>query len=95
MTIESSALSRVAGDGNLFRIALTLRNRGSAIVAMPALDLSLMDGTGQLVARRALRPAELKAAPAVLPPSADTPLTLLISTEGQRVARFKLEVFYP
>ena len=95
LTVESSALSRVAGDERLIRLSLTVRNRGRLQAAFPAIDLSLKDGTGKVVVRRAIRPEELPAAPAALPAGVDVPLQLLVSTEGRRVAGYTIELFYP
>ena len=42
---------------------VTLRNRGALPLAMPSIDLTLTDGQGQLIARRALSPRDFRRAP--------------------------------
>lgn len=95
IAVESSELTRAgAGNGDALRLQVVLRNRAPGPVAMPAIDLSLTDTGGQLVARRALLPADFRHA-ASLPPASETPLELLFSTGGRRVAGYTVEVFYP
>jgi predicted Zn finger-like uncharacterized protein len=96
VTVESSTLTHVATGSDSFRLAVTLRNRGTLPVAMPSLDLTLTDTAGQLVARRALSPGEFHLAqPPVLPPGGETPLQVLLSAGNARVAGYTVEVFYP
>lgn len=95
LTVESSTLTRVSGDERLIRVSLTLHNRGRVPLAMPAIDLSLKDGAGRLLVRRAIRPQELPAAPASLPPRVDVPLQMLVATDGRRIASYTIEIFYP
>jgi predicted Zn finger-like uncharacterized protein len=95
VTVESSALTHAAPGTDSFRLAVTLRNRGALPVLMPAVELSLTDTAGQLVARRALSPADLRAPSAVLPPGSEVPLQVLLSTGAPRVAGYTVEVFYP
>lgn len=95
LTVESSVLTRVPGEGGLVRLALTVRNRGSVAAAVPALELSLTDASGKVVVRRAVRLSEMAGAPVVLTPQVDVPLQLLFATGGQRIAGFTAELFYP
>jgi predicted Zn finger-like uncharacterized protein len=95
VTVESSALTQGAPGSDSFRLAVTLRNRGALPLAMPSVDLTLTDTTGQLVARRALSPADFQAAPSVLPPGGETPLQVLLAAGNARVAGYTIEIFYP
>lgn len=95
LTVESSSLTRVGNDERLIRLSLTLRNRSRVPLAVPALDLSLKDGSGNLLVRRAIRPQELPSAPPSLPPRSDVPLQLLVATDGRRIASYTVEIFYP
>ena len=60
----------------------------------PAIDLTLTDGAGRLVARRALAPAELRAAPTIAA-GADLQLQTALDVRGVRVAGYTVEIFYP
>jgi predicted Zn finger-like uncharacterized protein len=95
VTVESSTLTTAAAGSDSFRLAVTLRNRGTLAVAMPSLDLTLTDTTGQLVARRALSPGDFHVAQPVLPPGGETPLQVLLTAGNARVAGYTVEVFYP
>ena len=95
VTVESSALTHAAPGTDNFKLAVTLRNRGALPVMMPAVELSLTDTTGQLVARRALSPADFRAPSSMLPPGGEVPLQLLLGTGTPRVAGYTVEVFYP
>ena len=97
VSIESSALTaaeRADAPGAL-KMIITLQNRGPLPVAMPALDLSLTDNDGELVARRALLPADFDSVGTVLAPGVDTPLRLNLAVNGRKVSGYTVEVFYP
>jgi len=95
VTVESSALTRAAAGTDTYKLAVTLRNRGTLPLAMPSVDLSLTDTSGQLVARRALSPADFRSSGIVLAPGSDTPLQLLLTAGSPRVAGYTVEAFYP
>ena len=94
ITVESSALNRAAAP-NAFKLAVTLRNRGSLALALPAVELSLTDATGQLVARRALMPSDFRVASPVLAAGAEAPLQLVLGAGNSRVTGYTVELFYP
>ncbi len=94
IVIESSALTS-APTGNAIRLSVVLRNRGTLPLAMPAIDLSLTDPGGQLLARRALLPADFGKADATLAANAETPLQLVLAVEGRRPSGYTVEPFYP
>jgi len=64
-------------------------------VKTPAIDLSLTDTQGQLIARRALNADEFGAASKVIAPGSELPLQALISAGTARVTGYTVEVFYP
>ena len=64
-------------------------------VALPWIDLSLTDGGGRLVARKALAAAEFNPASPLLQPGADVVLQTLLSARGLQVTGYTVEVFYP
>jgi predicted Zn finger-like uncharacterized protein len=97
VSIENSALTaaeRADAPGAL-KLVVTLQNHGALPVAMPALDLSLTDTDGELVARRALLPADFGFVGTLLAPGVDTPLRLNLVVGGRKVSGYTVEVFYP
>jgi len=94
IVVDSTALGRL-GDGEAFRLSVTLRNRGQFSVALPSIDLSLTDTSGQLLARRVLAPRDFQANVAALAPGADVALQAPLSAGSSRVSGFTVEVFYP
>jgi hypothetical protein len=62
---------------------------------LPSIELSLTDGSGLLIARRALAPRDFRVASSVLPAGGESPLQLLLSTGGPRVSGYTVEIFYP
>lgn len=94
LSVESSGLNRLEGS-SLYRLQLVLRNRADTAVMMPALDLTLTDPQGQLVARRVLPAAELGVQQAALQAGQELPIKVLVSTGERRVDGYTLELFYP
>jgi predicted Zn finger-like uncharacterized protein len=95
IVVESTALTRAAAGTDNYRLSVSLRNRGAQTVALPSIDLSLTDLSGQLVARRALAPADFGQPGGTIAPSGEAPLQVLIATGTPRVSGFTVEVFYP
>ena len=95
ITVENSGIARAAAGTDSFRLSVTLRNHAAVAVKAPAIDLTLTDTQGQLIARRALSPDELGAASKVIAPGAELPLQALISAGTARVVGYTVEVFYP
>jgi len=96
--VESTTLSRAAVGTDTFRLAVTLRNRGALPVALPSVEVTLTDGNGQMVSRRALSPADFRRndpASATVAPHAEAPLQVLLATGTARVSGYTVEVFYP
>jgi predicted Zn finger-like uncharacterized protein len=94
ISVENSALVR-APQPNAFKLVLSLRNRGGAVVATPSIELSLTDATGQLIARRILSPADFADTPASIPAGGDLPLQLTLTAGEVQVSGYTIEVFYP
>lgn len=93
VTVESTALTRAVGR-DAYVLSVNLRSRAATVVALPSVDLSLTDGNGRLIARRALTPGDFQMDP-VLPAGADATLQLTLATTGARVAGYTVELFYP
>jgi predicted Zn finger-like uncharacterized protein len=94
IAVESSALTRVTGV-DAFNLAVTLRNRGGMALALPSIDLSLTDASGQVVARRMLAPGEWRVAATTIQAGAELPLQLLLTAASARVSGYTVEIFYP
>ncbi|RQO42256.1 hypothetical protein DBV14_27530 [Variovorax sp. KBW07] len=100
IVIEGAAFAREKSGGNDYRLSFTLRNGATVPLAMPAVELSLLDTQERAVVRRVLTPADY-GAPAVLAARADRaaslPLTLS-ATEAAAlppIAGYRVEAFYP
>jgi predicted Zn finger-like uncharacterized protein len=94
ISVESTALAKAPGT-EAFRLAIGLRNRASVPVLLPSVDLSLTDGAGRLVARKALAPAEFRPASPVLQAGSDVVLQTLLSARDLQVTGYTVEIFYP
>lgn len=91
--VENSALTRALGL-DAFVLSVTLKSRSNLALTLPSIDLSLTDGNGRLVARRALAPRDFGAA-AVIRPNAETTLQLMLNAGSARIAGYTVEIFYP
>lgn len=94
LAVDSSSLVRIEGSA-LYRLNVVLRNRATHEVAAPALDLSLTDTQGTLIARRMLGAAELGAARPELGGGAELPLVAMLEVRERPVAGYTIEIFYP
>jgi predicted Zn finger-like uncharacterized protein len=95
LAVESTALTHTIPGSEAFKLSVSLRNRGNLAVALPSVDLSLTDASGQLVARRALTPSDFLATAPGLNAGADTTLSLMLNAGEKRVTGYTVEVFYP
>ncbi len=91
--VDSTALTRAIGL-DAFILSVTLKSRSALPLSTPSIDLSLTDGNGRLIARRALGPRDFGAA-SVIPPGAEAPLQLMLNAGGARIAGYTVEIFYP
>ncbi|WP_062480336.1 zinc-ribbon and DUF3426 domain-containing protein [Variovorax boronicumulans] len=100
IVIEGAAFAREKSGGNDYRLSFTLRNAATVPLAMPAIELSLLDTQEQAVVRRVLTPTDY-GAPGVLAARADRaaslPLTLSASEAATLppIAGYRVEAFYP
>lgn len=74
--VDGSTLMRDGAEGR-YRLVFTLRNAAPVAVAMPAIELSLLDGSERPVLRRVVQPAEMARA-AVLPGRAEEEVALAL-----------------
>ena len=94
ISVESSGLNRVEGSG-LYRLQLVLRNRADTVLQLPALDLTLTDNQGRLVARRVLRGADLGLVQDRLERGQELPIRAVLSVGDRRIDGYTVEAFYP
>ena len=94
VSVESATLTS-AGGPDAFKLSVALRNRGALTLALPSVDLSLTDPSGQLVARRVLTPRDFRATSTLLAPGADAALQLVLTAGNAGVTGYTVEIFYP
>ena len=101
LAVESSGLVRVE-KSSLYRLQVALRNRAGIDLAVPALDVTLTDSQGRLIARKVLRATELGVAQATIAAGRELNLqaTLQAAATGaaesvQPIAGYTIELFYP
>lgn len=93
IAVESTTFAR-AGAADQFRVAVVLRNRGSLALAVPSVDLSLTDASGNLLARKALSPQDFRVASAVIEPGGESQLQLVLAAGTPLVTGYTVEIFY-
>ena len=94
ISIEGTGLVKAPGT-EAFRLTVGLRNRGSVPVALPWVELTVTDGAGNRVARKALAAAEFKPPSPLLQPGAEVVLQTLLGARGLQMTGYTVEVFYP
>ena len=94
LVVESSGLVRVE-KSSIYKLSVTLRNQDTLALAMPALELSLTDSQGKLVARRVLNTTELGVNQATLAAGRDLSLQATLQAATAPVAGYTIELFYP
>ncbi len=93
LSVESSGLVRVNGTA-LYRMSVVLRNRAGIALAAPALDLSLTDNQGEVIARRVLTLAQIGHPAPALAPATELALHATLSI-SRPVSGYTIEIFYP
>ena len=93
LSVDASGLNPVGAA--LHRLSITLRNRSDTALLAPALELSLVDAQGKLLARRVLHSTELGAPTPSIGAGAELPLQALLATGNGRVSGYTVELFYP
>ena len=100
LAVESSGLVRVE-KSSLYRLQVSLRNRAAIDLAVPALDVTLTDTQGRLVARKVLRLAELGAPQATIAAGRELNVqaTVQAASGGESatlpIAGYTIDIFYP
>jgi hypothetical protein len=94
LAVESSGLVRVE-KSSVYKLQVSLRNRGNTTLAMPALDLTLSDSTGKPVARRVLRATDLGVNEATLAAGRELALQATLQAATEPIVGYTIELFYP
>lgn len=94
LAVDSSGLVRVDGT-SMYRLSVVLRNRAAMALAMPAIDLSLTDSQGRVIARRTIAASELGAASSTIAAVTELPLQATLGIPDRPVSGYTIEVFYP
>ena len=102
LSVEASSLTHAPGNAKHYQLAVTLRNRSDAVLALPSFDLSLTDSRGVLLARRVLGPSDFAASAAVTGKPAVTiaarsqlNLQAVLQAGDTGLVGYTVEVFYP
>jgi len=95
VTLEGSALSRLPQQADAVKLSMNLRNRGSTALSLPAVELTLTDTQGQLIARRVVMPADLRIDPPVIAAGSELPVELVLGASGRPINGYTVELFYP
>jgi predicted Zn finger-like uncharacterized protein len=97
--VDGASFSRDKSDEG-YHLSFTLRNVADVPLAMPAVELSLLDTQERAVVRRVLAPSEF-GAPSVLPARTERAASLSLKLTGPEaaamppVAGFRVETLYP
>ncbi len=100
IVIEGAAFAREKSGGNDYRLSFNLRNNAAVPLAMPSIELVLLDTQERAVVRRVLSPSDY-GAPVVLAArgerAASLPMTLTASEADALppIAGYRVEAFYP
>ena len=105
LAVESSGLVRV-DKTPLYKLQVTLRNRATLELALPALDVTFTDSKGDVISRKVLLPQDLSStidrqpgsAGGTVPAGREVTLQGTLQTSGaapESVAGYTVELFYP
>jgi predicted Zn finger-like uncharacterized protein len=101
LTIESFELQASGGQPTIYAASAILRNRSAHAVRWPAMELSLTDDAGSVVARKVLLPADYlrgSAAASVergIPRGIEAPIRIGLEMPGLAPSGYKVNLFYP
>lgn len=95
LAVESSGLTQLE-NASQYRLQIALRNRDVWPLMTPALDVTLTDNRGEVVARKVLRPSDFgSAAPATVAAGAELTLQAVFDAGDRRISGYNIEIFYP
>jgi len=95
LAVESSGLIQL-DNPSLYRLQVELRNRDARPLLAPALDLTLTDSRGAVVARKVLGPREWgSATPTIVAAGTELTLQAVLESGERRITGYSIEIFYP
>jgi predicted Zn finger-like uncharacterized protein len=95
LAVESSGLTQL-GELSLYQLRVSLRNRDTLALRTPALDLTMTDSRGEVVARRVLGGRDFGSeTPLQVAAGAELALQAVLDTGERRVSGYSVEIFYP
>ncbi|MES2959178.1 MAG: zinc-ribbon and DUF3426 domain-containing protein [Pseudomonadota bacterium] len=95
LAVESSGLSQI-DSASTYRLQVALRNRDVYPLLMPALDVTLTDSRGEVVARKVLSRSDFgPVAPETLAAGAEQSLQAVLDAGERRITGYSIEIFYP
>jgi predicted Zn finger-like uncharacterized protein len=95
LVVENSGLTQLENP-SLYRLQVSLHNRETVALATPALDVTLTDSRGEVLARKVLDRREFgDAAPATVAAGSDLPLQAVLDAGERRITGYSIEIFYP
>ncbi len=95
LVVENSGLTQLDSP-SLYRLQVLLRNRDSVALAAPALDVTLTDSRGEVLARRVIGRLEFgDTVPATVAAGSELPLQAVLDAGERRITGYSVEIFYP
>lgn len=95
LAVESSGLTQL-DNASQYRLQVALRNRDAWPLLTPALDVTLTDNRGDIVARKVLRQRDFgPAVPATVAAGAELTLQAVFDAGDRRISGYSVEIFYP
>jgi len=95
LSVESSGLTQLE-PSSLYRLQVSLRSRDPMPLMAPALDVTLTDSRGEVVARKVLGRADFgPTTPGHLAANGELTLVAVLDTGERRVTGYSVEIFYP
>jgi predicted Zn finger-like uncharacterized protein len=95
LAVESSGLTQLDSP-SLYRLQVAIRNRDTHPLQTPALDVTLTDNRGEVVARKVLsRPDFGAATPQTVAAGAELSLQAVLDSGERRISGYSIEIFYP
>jgi hypothetical protein len=99
LSIDASDLQADPAHRGLLLLSATVRNRASHAIAFPYLELTLTDGSDQVVARRAFPPQEYAGSTVDphqgIPANGERVVRIFLDASATQQAGYRLYLFYP
>lgn len=99
LSIDASDLQADPAHKGLLILTATIRNRANYAVEYPHLELTLTEGQGQVVVRRALTPAEYAGGTtnlaAGIPSNGEVAVKLFLDASATTQSGYRVYLFYP